>query len=259
MSPSPLLRRRHSSGSSSGGRNFGQNSAFHGEDLRKDRRASSDDRFSRGVRHMFRVLTKRDPRLTTEEGLRRLFDEVDGGNVNTQEELLERMFHAAELEEQIDNAGSITPEDEDIFVEHMRNTVENGEMDDLSETKTKLRAKSSLSKLDTFVEYLLQKINQQWLSLIYAVFPFHQVQTLVFICLVQFVSLPSLFSLLPVIMAYISFILMVYFTLKMFHNKSLQRKRKTWERLLQVFDKKSEGNLSDPEAVCCILFHHLCF
>ncbi|KAK6014765.1 hypothetical protein OSTOST_19844, partial [Ostertagia ostertagi] len=118
---------------------------------------------------MFRELTKRDPRLTTGEGLRRLFDEIDEGNVKTQEELLERLFHTAELEEHIDNAGGITPEDEDVFVEHMRNTVASGDMDDLSGTKAERRApRSNLSKLDSFVEYLLQKINQQWLSLIYA-------------------------------------------------------------------------------------------
>uniref|UniRef100_W6NBT2 Wolframin n=1 Tax=Haemonchus contortus TaxID=6289 RepID=W6NBT2_HAECO len=249
MSSSPLLRRRHSSGSSNGDRGHGLSAAINGEGLRKDRRSSDDDRFSRGARHMFRILAKRDPRLTTGEGLRRLFDEIDEGGARTQEELLERLFHTAEVEEHIDRATGVTSEDEDEFVEHMRNTVESGDMDDLSNTDVKRRApRSSLSKLDNFVEYLLQKINQQWLTLIYAVFPFHQVQTLVFVCLVQFVSLPSLFLMLPVLMAYISFVLMVYFTLKMFHNKSIQRKRRTWERLLQVFNKNSEDDTSDPEA-----------
>ncbi|KJH53483.1 hypothetical protein DICVIV_00226 [Dictyocaulus viviparus] len=121
--------------------------------LRNTRRHSDDDKFSRGARQMYRVLTKRDPRLTTAQGIRRLFDEVDSSNVQTQEELFERMFNSAEIEENIQHS----------------------------------TATMSLRKFDTFVEYLLVRINQQWLSLIYAVFPFHQVQTLVIICLVQII------------------------------------------------------------------------
>ncbi|EYC18079.1 hypothetical protein Y032_0028g1666 [Ancylostoma ceylanicum] len=200
-----------------------------------------DDRFSRGARRMYRILAERDPRLTTEHGIRRLFDEIDSGDIQTQEELLERMFQAAEVQEHVDESAAITPDDEEAFVENLRNTVQNDDMEPLTEKEKGLRRhKANLSKFDTFVEYLLQKINQQWLTLIYAVFPFHQVQTLVFICLVQFVSLPSLLRMLPVIIAYVSFFLMVYFTLKMFHNKSIKRQQKTWKRLLDVFSDKSE-------------------
>ncbi|KIH54652.1 bucentaur or craniofacial development, partial [Ancylostoma duodenale] len=168
-----------------------------------------DDRFSRGARRMYRVLAERDPRLTTEHGIRRLFDEVDSGDIQTQEELLERMFQAAEVQEHVDESTAVTPDDEEAFVENLRNTVQNDDMEPLTEKEKGLRRhKANLSKFDTFVEYLLQKINQQWLTLIYAVFPFHQVQTLVFICLVQFVS--------------------------------IKRQQKTWKRLLDVFSDKSE-------------------
>ncbi|VDL63014.1 unnamed protein product [Nippostrongylus brasiliensis] len=177
-----FLRRRHSSTSSNGD---DYNSAMIG--LRTDRRHSDDDRFSRGARRMFRVLAERDPRLTTKEGLQRLFDEVDTGGVETQEELLERMFNTAELEEHIDSS-AVTPEDENVFVESILSQVaEDADEKEESKIKPPRRKITTFSKFDNFVEYLLQKINQQWLSLIYAVFPFHQVQTLVFICLVQFV------------------------------------------------------------------------
>ncbi|WKX91372.1 hypothetical protein Q1695_009875 [Nippostrongylus brasiliensis] len=232
-----FLRRRHSSASSNGD---DYNSAMIG--LRTDRRHSDDDRFSRGARRMFRVLAERDPRLTTKEGLQRLFDEVDTGGVETQEELLERMFNTAELEEHIDSS-AVTPEDENVFVESILSQVaEDADEKEESKIKPPRRKITTFSKFDNFVEYLLQKINQQWLSLIYAVFPFHQVQTLVFICLVQFVSLPSLFRMLPVLTAYISFSLMVYFTLKMFQNRSIQRQKRTWERLLKVFNSKTEDS-----------------
>uniref|UniRef100_A0A1I7XI24 DUF262 domain-containing protein n=1 Tax=Heterorhabditis bacteriophora TaxID=37862 RepID=A0A1I7XI24_HETBA len=33
---------------------------------------------------------------------------------------------------------------------------------------------------------------------------------------------------------------MVFFTLKMFHNKSIKRQRKTWKRLLDVFTDDNE-------------------
>lgn len=41
---------------------------------------------------------------------------------------------------------------------------------------------------------------------------------------------------------------MVYFTLKMFHNRSIQRQKRTWERLLKVFDKKSADDSEESEA-----------
>ncbi|KAK6728795.1 hypothetical protein RB195_006068 [Necator americanus] len=234
-----MLHRRRSSASSDD--DYRPSDIHLSERLHHDSRLSDDDKFSRGARRMYRVLSQHDPRLTTEHGIRRLFDELDNGDVQTQEELLDRMFQAAEDQGQIDESAAVTPDDEEAFVENLRHTVENGDMEVLDEKiKGTRRQKANLSKFDTFVEYLLQKINQQWLTLIYAVFPFHQVQTLVFICLVQFVSLPSLLRMLPVAAAYASFFLMVYFTLKMFHNKSIKRQRRTWKRLLDVFNEKDE-------------------
>ncbi|VDM54185.1 unnamed protein product [Angiostrongylus costaricensis] len=116
------LRRNSSTSSDSEG--IHGNSRFM-EGLRSDRRRhSDDDKFSRDARRIFRVLTERDPRLTTEQGIRRLFDEVDSGNVQTQEELFERMFNIAEIEENIQQSAATTPEDENLFVEHLRCTVE---------------------------------------------------------------------------------------------------------------------------------------
>lgn len=235
-----LLLRRGSSTSSDGGDVHSNNRFVEG--LQNDRRRNEDDdKFSRDARRMYRVLNERDPRLTTRQGIRRLFDEVDSGNVQTQEELLERMFNTAEIEENIRDSTAPTPEDENIFVEDLRSTVKNV-VESQAENRNGRRTHSSLrlNKFDSFVEYLLEKINQQWLSLIYAVFPFHQVQTLVFICLVQFISLPSLLSMLPIIIAYVSFFFMVYFTLNMFRNKSMKRQRRTWERLLDVFSEKDK-------------------
>jgi hypothetical protein len=44
---------------------------------------------------------------------------------------------------------------------------------------------------------------------------------------------------LPIILAYLSFAGMVYFTLKMFHNKNLLDKMAVWERLIRFFREKS--------------------
>ncbi|CAJ0592851.1 unnamed protein product [Cylicocyclus nassatus] len=233
-----LERRRHSS-SSDDGRHFDDTAQGRFQNVRQ---LSNEEQFVQGARRMYRVLSKRDPRLTTEQGIRRLYDEIDNADFKTQEELLERMFGEAELQELVgESSEAVTPDDEEAFVENLRNTVQGDDLEPLVEEKKGRKIlKAKLNKFDSFVEYLLQKINQQWLTLIYAVFPFHQVQTLVFICLVQFISLPSLLYFLPVLTAYASFFLMVYFTLKMFHNKSIKRQRKTWKRLLDVFSEKGD-------------------
>ncbi|CAI4225810.1 unnamed protein product [Auanema sp. JU1783] len=152
---------------------------------------------------MYRVFSSPAAR---HDAIQQVFDEVDD-NVHS-DELLQKLFESGEIE---DSVNFSEKDGEEEFINNLRNNL----------TKP-------MSKIDAFIEYVLKKINEQWMTLLYAVFPFHQVQTLVLICLVQFISVSYMLQAIPVAAAFISFLAMAYFTLKMFHNK---RNSSTKQRL----------------------------
>nr|CAD2187604.1 unnamed protein product [Meloidogyne enterolobii] len=56
------------------------------------------------------------------------------------------------------------------------------------EAEKKNNSKKGLKMLDSILDYLLEKLQQQWHTLFYALVPLHQVQTLVLICFVQLIG-----------------------------------------------------------------------
>ena len=155
-------------------------------------------------------------------------------------------------------------ETENEFMEELNKKLEAEESKDNNKKRFKFKL-NSWKNVDLFVDYLLDKLNYQWRTLIYAVVPLHQLQTLILICVVQIIrfvkdlpckyyflkfriySVQRIISTMPVIASYLSFLSMIYFTLKMFHDKSILREKVMWHRIIHLFKDKDKRKNSDAK------------
>uniref|UniRef100_A0A1I8A380 Wolframin n=1 Tax=Steinernema glaseri TaxID=37863 RepID=A0A1I8A380_9BILA len=184
------------------------------------------------AKRMFRLLRKRSGQTpSSREGLRQLIDEVERDQIS-QKELIEKMAESVDMEDAMATDVEDTKEEE--FVSSVSNLLQD-------ESAFSSLFASRLFSVDAFVEYLLRKLQQQWKNLFYAIFPMHQIQTLILICFVQFLSVHTIIGAIPVIACFISFFAMIYFTLKMFHNKKILHERKVWRRLLHLFSERAQS------------------
>ncbi|VDN55821.1 unnamed protein product [Dracunculus medinensis] len=99
-------------------------------------------------------------------------------------------------------------------------------------------------KVDAFMEFLLEKLQRQWITLFYMLIPLHQIQTLILICFVQLISFDTIMNILPIVTCYMAFGTMMFNTLRMFKDLKLLRQREIWLRILKIFSNDL-SNLND--------------
>ncbi|KAE9556490.1 hypothetical protein FO519_000375 [Halicephalobus sp. NKZ332] len=190
---------------------------------------ASEEESRRATKRMYRLINSGISKLSPEDSLRFLLKQAESSNV-TQRDIIEKLARNADTEEALhDLANDSEDEKAADYIKKLSKKL-----------KEEKQEKSFFhwTNLDAFVEYLFEKMHMQWRTVLYSVFPLHQLQTLVLICLVQFISVQRILNTLPIISSYLSFIAMVYFTLKMFHDKSILREKALWARLINIFQDK---------------------
>lgn len=132
------------------------------------------------ARRFYRALHSHPGGPSARERLRAALLEIGAdGQTMTQQEIVARLFAdlgAPGEEEEGDELLEGLPDEQlDAFME---GTVR-------AEVRDSVAARKS--RLDRLVDQLLRRLHDQWTTLLYAIFPWQQLQTLVLICLVQFI------------------------------------------------------------------------
>lgn len=69
--------------------------------------------------------------------------------------------------------------------------------------------------------------------------PRQQLQTLLFVSVLQVISIQRVFSFIPLLICYAAFLIMIYSTLAMFGSRTWVKRAENWRRLLTVFQPSS--------------------
>lgn len=98
--------------------------------------------------------------------------------------------------------------------------------------------------MESSVDFILTQLQESWNYCFENLVPLRQIHTMILVGIFHVLFSERVLQWIPCLIVYLSFIIMIYSTLKLLHNRHSVKNLITWKRLLSIFSKYD--NLYNP-------------